>query len=90
MDTSKPSPGIPEEQSPWCPENNFDFTIARISRKGSVFREKSGSEAILGRKISHRKLSSAEDVLPTGFPALQELIASTGSNSQTGWKFHRV
>jgi hypothetical protein len=51
MDTSEPSPGTSKEQSDGNPDFEPDFTIATSLETGLIVTGKSGSEAILGRKI---------------------------------------
>jgi hypothetical protein len=51
MDTSEPSPGTSKEQSHGNPDYEPDFTIATSLETGLIVTGKSGSEAILGRKI---------------------------------------
>jgi hypothetical protein len=77
MDTSEPSPGIPEEQSSRCPENESDFTIANISRKGFGFqgkvrkRSNSRKEDFPDGNRLPRKMSPDRVLHPPGVDSLE-------------------
>jgi hypothetical protein len=80
LDTSEPWIGTWTEQSIRNPRNEPDFTIATSPETDFIFRGKSRSEVILGRKIFPVVISSKE--MPP-----ERLINRKGVNSPDGKQF---
>jgi hypothetical protein len=90
MDTSEPSPGTSKEQSDGNPDNEPDFTIATSLETGLIVTGRSGSEAILGRKIPWINKTPSQEMPPEGkFPST-EMTTGIGSNSVNGLKLLKV